>query len=135
MQATLKLPKIDLMKILSHFEQPLWLNCSQMDIKKVISIKCRWNTVVWVKIGHLKHFTQNLLGVKVHISCKISKFCWHFEATKTHVCKIFGVWIFSNKNQKSTLDHIIFIHKSYNEIVDKITFISLKTVQNEHFVF
>ena len=31
--------------------------------------------------------------------------------------------------QKSTWGHIIFIHKSYNRIVDKIVFISSKTVQ------
>ena len=33
------------MKILSNFELALWLNCSQMDIKVVISIKCGWNTI------------------------------------------------------------------------------------------
>ena len=40
---------------------------------------------------HLQHFVQNLLGVKVHTSYKISKFFQLFGATKTHVDKIFGI--------------------------------------------
>ena len=36
-----------LMKILSNFELPLWLNCNYMDIKVAISIKCWSNTIVW----------------------------------------------------------------------------------------
>ena len=65
----------DLKKILSTLELPLWLNFNQMDIKVFISLKYEWNTIVWVKIRHLRHFTQNLLDVKVHTSCKVSKFC------------------------------------------------------------
>ena len=42
-------------------------------------------TIVWAKI------CENLLGVKVHTSCKISKFCQYFGATKTHIDKIFGI--------------------------------------------
>ena len=49
--------------------------------------------------------------------------------------KIFGIYFFFLKRQgyvdispepKSTWCHIIFIHKSCNEIVNKIVFISLK---------
>ena len=83
------------MKILSKSELPLWLNCNQMDIKVVISIKYGWNTIVLRKIRHLRHLVQNLLAVKVHTTCKISEFCWHFKATKTHMeRKIFGIWHF-----------------------------------------
>ena len=81
--------EIYLMKILRNFELQSWLNCNQMDIKVVISIKYGWNSIVWAKIRHLRHFFQNLLGVKVHSSCKISKFCQEFGATKTYVDKIF----------------------------------------------
>ena len=77
------------MKNLSNFELPLWLNCNQMAIKVVISIKYGWNTIGWAKIRHLRHFVQDLLGAKVHTSCRISKFCRNFGATKTH--KIFGI--------------------------------------------
>ena len=38
-------------------------------------IKYGWNTIAWAKNRYLRHFIQNLLGVKVHTSCKISKFC------------------------------------------------------------
>ena len=54
-------------------------------MKVVISIKYGWNIIVWAKIRHLRHFAQNLLGVKVHASCKILNFCWHFWVTKTHI--------------------------------------------------
>ena len=45
-------------------------------------IAIRWNMKVVIggilllgwKSG-MRHFVQNLLGVKVHVSCKISKFC------------------------------------------------------------
>ena len=37
--------------------------------------------------------------------------------------------------QKSTWDHIIFIHKSYNETVDKVVFISLKTGRKRNLTF
>ena len=56
-----------------------------MDIKVVISIKYGWNTIVWAPMRHQRHFVQNLLGVKVHTSCKIPKFWQHFGAKKTHV--------------------------------------------------
>ena len=82
------------MKIWSNFDQPLRLNCDQMGIKVVIPIKYVLNNIVWIKIRHLRHFVQNLVGVKVQSSCKISKFCYLFEATKTHINKMFGIWIF-----------------------------------------
>ena len=82
--------KFNLLKFLSKFELQLWFNCNQMDIKMVVFIKCGRNTAACIKIRHLRHFVQNLLGVKVHTSCKISKFCQHFGATKTHVGKFFG---------------------------------------------
>ena len=44
-----------------------------MDMKVITSIKYGWNTIVWVKIRHMRHFVLNLLGVKVYASCKISK--------------------------------------------------------------
>ena len=71
-----------------------------MDIKVVISIKYGWSTIVWAKIRHLRHFVQSLLGVKVHTSCKISKFCRLFGATKTHVDKIFGICFFFTSKDK-----------------------------------
>ena len=52
------------MKVLSNFELLLWFTCNQMDIKVVISIKCGWNTIVWMKIRHPKDFAQNLLVAK-----------------------------------------------------------------------
>ena len=82
------------MKIISNFELWLCLNCNQIDIKVVISIKYGWNNIVWTKIRHLKHFVQYLLGAKAHTICKILKLCQHFMATKTHMDKIFGIWIF-----------------------------------------
>ena len=115
------------MKILSNSELPLWLNCNQMDIKVIIS---KGGILLFgkKKNRHLRHFTQNLLCVKVHTNCKISKFCQHFGATKTQMYKYFGICIFFNLErqdyryyqERSCWDHIIFIHKSYNEIVDKI---------------
>ena len=51
-----------------------------------------------------------------------------------HMPKIFGIWflfiwkdkvILISLEQKSHWGHIIYIHKSYNEIVDKMEFISL----------
>ena len=46
------------------------------------------------KSGILRHFVQNLLGVKVHASGKILKFCQPFGATKTHVSKLFRILFF-----------------------------------------
>ena len=69
--------KIDLMTILINFELPLCLNCYHVDIKVAISKKYGWNTIVWAKIRHLRHFVQNLLGAKFHTSSKIRKFYWH----------------------------------------------------------
>ena len=59
------------------------------------------------------------------------------KSNPTHRGKIFGTYFFYLKKkvkqispeQKSTWGHIIFIHKSDNEIVDKIVFISLKAGQ------
>ena len=84
--------------------------------------------IVWAKIRHLIHFVQNLSGVKIHASCKILNLCQHFGVTKTHVGKNFWIWIFFYLKRQSyryyqkkwSWAHIIFIHKSYNEIVDKI---------------
>ena len=85
---------------------------------------------MWVKYYCLgeNQASQNLLGIKVHTSCKISKFCRYFEAKKIHLDKIFGIWIFFNWKDKVidiTREKIkwgshIFIHKSYNEIIHKI---------------
>ena len=38
--------------------------------------------MLWAKIRHLRHFIQNLLGVKVHTSCKISKLVDTSDAQK-----------------------------------------------------
>ena len=46
------------------------------------------------KSGILSHQVQNLLGAKAHTNCKISKSCQHSGGTKTHMGKIFGIWIF-----------------------------------------
>ena len=46
-------------------------------MKDVISIKYRWNTIAW---GRIMHLGQDLLGVKIHTSCKISKL---FRGTKS----------------------------------------------------
>ena len=43
------MPK-NLLKFLSNFQLPLWLSCSQIDIKVVISIKYGWNTIAWAKL-------------------------------------------------------------------------------------
>ena len=51
--------KFNLLNILSKFELSLWFNCNQMDTKLVISIRYGWDTIVWVKIKHLRHFVQN----------------------------------------------------------------------------
>ena len=75
----------------NQFWAMILFTCNQIDINVVISIKYEWNTVVWEKIRHLKYFIQNLLGVKVHTSCKMLKLCWHFGATKTHMDKIFEI--------------------------------------------
>ena len=75
------------MKILSNFELPLWLTCNKIDMKVVISIKYRWNTFIWAKIRQMTHFVQDLLGVKIHTSCKILKLCQHFGVTKNNVGK------------------------------------------------
>ena len=120
--------KIDLMTILINFELLLWLNCYQVDIKVAISKKYGWNTIVWVKIRYLRHFVQNLLGVKVHTSCKISKFCQHWghksprgqnfwNLKKSFICKDKVINI---TRKKSSWTHIILIHRSNNEIVDKV---------------
>ena len=42
------MPK-NLLNFLSNFQLPLWLSCSQIDIKVVISIKYGWNTIAWAK--------------------------------------------------------------------------------------
>ena len=73
------------MKILSNFELPLWLTCNKIDMKVVISIKYMWNTFIWAKIRQMTHFVQDLLGFKIHTSCKILKLCQHFGVTKNHV--------------------------------------------------
>ena len=80
-----------MLNFLSKLELPIRFNCNQMDMEVVISIKYGWNTIVWGKIRHLRHFVQNVLGVKVHASYKIIKFCRHIGASKTHLGKIFGI--------------------------------------------
>ena len=55
-------------------------------------------------------------------------FCWHFETTKIHVDKIFEIWFFfffiwkfkviDITGKKSNWTHVIFIYKSYGEIVE-----------------
>ena len=93
----------------------------------VFSIKYGWN-VASERIRHLRLLVQNSLGERVHTSCKISNFYRHFAATKTHVDKIFGIRFFNLKRQsyrllpgkKSSWARIIFIHKPFNEIFDKI---------------
>ena len=52
------------------------------------------------KIRHLRHYVQNLLGVKVYTSYKISKFSQLFGATKNHVGKIFGIWFFLSEKTR-----------------------------------
>ena len=60
------------------------------------------------------------LGAKIHTSCKILKFCWHFRGTKAHMGKMFGIWYFFYLKRQGYVekDHIIFIHKSYNDRFD-----------------
>ena len=56
------------------------------------------------------------------------KLCQYFGATKTDMGKIFGIWISFIWKGKVSYRYYqekvklapIFIHKSYNEIVDKI---------------
>ena len=57
---------------------------------------------------HPGHKLQVLLGLKIHTSCKISKFCRHFRGTKIQMGKIFDFFIsektrlyrsYQNKNQ------------------------------------
>ena len=57
-------------------------------MKDVISIKYGWNTIAW---GRIMHLGQDLLGVKIHTSCKISKL---FRGTKSRIGKIFGICFF-----------------------------------------
>ena len=51
--------------------------------------------------------------------------------------KIFGIWIFSAEKmlQKLTCGQIIFMYKFWNEIVNKVVFISLKTGQKWNLTF
>ena len=44
-------------------------------MKEVISVKYGWNTMAWGKTMDQEHKIKNLLGVKIHTSCKISNFC------------------------------------------------------------
>ena len=122
----------------------LWFNCDQMDTKVVISINMGEILLFRRKSG-IRHFFQNLLGVKIHTSCKILKFCQHFRARKTHVGNIFGIWIFDKDKEKTKLyilpgkksswAQIIFIHKSYNEIVVKIVKYSKKQGKMKLYIF
>ena len=60
-QSYLKITKkVDLLKFLSNIELLLWLSCSQIDLKVVISIKYDQNTIAWAKVMHLGHFVQNV---------------------------------------------------------------------------
>ena len=97
-------------------------------MKGVISIEYQSNAIVWPKSRHPRHFLQNLLGMKVHASCKILKFCRHLGATRIHVGQFSEFHFCCLKRQsyrycqekKGSPAHIIFIHKSYKEIIDKI---------------
>ena len=117
------------MKFLSNFELPLSVSCSRIDIKVVISIKYGWNTIAWAKVKHLGHFIQNVWGVS-----KISKFCQHgqnFWNLIFSIRKYKVIYILPKQN--SAFGHIIFTRKHYNEIFDKIVFMSLKTGQKWNF--
>ena len=83
-----------------------------MDIK-VVSIKYGWSTIVLAKIRYLRHFVQNLLGVKVHTSYKISKF-------QTHIDKIFGILIFFILKKKKKKKNYI-----YYQVKNQVGFPSL----------
>ena len=70
-------------------------------MKEVISIKYGWSTIAWEKILHLGHQVQNFFGVKIHKNCKVlSKFCQHFKGTKTHMGKLFGIYIFLSEKSR-----------------------------------
>ena len=114
-----------MLNFLSKLELPIWFSCNQMDMEVVISIKYGWNTIVWGKNRHLRHFVQNLSGVKVHANCKILKFCRNFGVTKTHVGKVFEIWVFFNLKRQSfryyqEKNQVGPTLSSYINLVDKI---------------
>ena len=51
--------------------------------------KLRMEYYCFGKVMHLGYEVQNILGIKIHTSYKISKFCWHFRGTKTRKGKKF----------------------------------------------
>ena len=87
---------------------------------------------IWAEYYCLgKNETSEIFCSKFSCPCQLQnlKILLHFGATKTHVGKIFGTWVFLYlkrqsykyyQEKKSSWAHIIFIHKSYIEIVDKI---------------
>ena len=88
------------LKFLGKLEISSWFNCNKMDKKVVTSIKHGWNTIVWTKIRNLRQFVKNLLGVKVHASFKILKFCRHFGVTKTHWAKFLEFYFILSEKTK-----------------------------------
>ena len=119
------------MKILTNFELPLWLNCSQINIKVVIFIKYGWITIVWAQIINLRHFVLKIYQVSKAISAAKSRnFVGNLGSQKPTWtrCLEFNFFFFlSEKTRLQILEgknsswaHIIFTHKSYNETVDKI---------------
>ena len=108
------------MKISINFELPLWLNCNQMNIKVLISIKYEWNTILWVIIRHYylsksipAAKSQNFVETLGPQKPMLTKF-WEFEFLLSEK-KVIDI-----TRKKIKLGHIIFIHKCYYEIVDKI---------------
>ena len=82
-----------------------------------------------------------LKSIRCQNQYQLQNICWHFKATKTHLNKIFRIWIcFYLKRQgyryyqkKSSWAYFIIIHKSDNETVDKVIFISCKTGKKWNF--
>ena len=110
--------------MLSNFELPLQLKCYEIDIKVVISIKYGWNTIVWAKIRHLRHFVQNLLGVKVLTSNKISKFCWQNHCLQHGFTWFTCYWIYLLLKNWIYLLHVLlikFLHLLFLEKTAKKT--------------
>ena len=100
-----------------------------MSINEVISIKYGLNTIAWMK-SCIPNIKFKIYCVKIHTSCKISNVVKISGAQKPSWAKCLKFNFFYLKRQgysditrrKINWGHIIFIHQSYNEIVDKIKF-------------
>ena len=99
---------------------------------------------IWMKYYSLDENHNSRTLSSRFIACKNPyqlqnlKILSRFQGHKNAYGENFGIWIyFYLKRQgyiditrtKSTWGHIMFVHKSYNEIIDEIIFISPKTGQ------